>query len=513
MVRCKSDLVLCNANAITLDRRYPHARTIYIKGGLVLGTSSSDIDPHLINRNTQVIDCRGRTVIPAFHDAHCHIAAYAESLFNIDVSPASVRSIEDIIDRIRQVADTIPAGQWIRCAGYNEFYLKEKRHPLRDDLDRATLSHPVKLTHRSGHAHVLNTPALKLACINIESEEPDGGMIERDLDTGQPNGLLYGMRTYLSQKVPPVSGKELESAIEKAGQTLLSLGITTVQDASPGNDLKRWQQFIDWKKKGLFRPRTILMFSYGNIRQMKRPDGIRGELSAGAIKLVLDEVRGELNPPQNEINSMIEDIAGRRLQVAIHAVEETTVNAAIEALSHIYVRQKGQDRHRIEHCSICSPHVASRLFNMRVAVVTNPAFIYYSGERYLADVPQQQFEHLYAINTMLKAGLKVAAGSDAPVAGPDPVKGIYAAVTRRAESGQAVLLQEAITTMDALKLYTSGAAYSCFLEKQLGAISKGKYADLAILNTDPLKVKPEELKRLKVEMTLLNGEVVFTADN
>jgi predicted amidohydrolase YtcJ len=193
MVNTKAGLVLRNASVITLEPRHPSARTVYIHGGRILKVSGSDIDPAAAGPGTRVIDCAGKTVIPAFHDAHCHIQAYAESLLNIDVSPTSVRSIEDIVRRIKEAAAALPAGSWIRCAGYNEFYLAEKRHPTRHDLDRATTVHPVKLTHRSGHAHVLNSPALALACIGNESEEPTGGMIERDPLSGEPNGLLYGM--------------------------------------------------------------------------------------------------------------------------------------------------------------------------------------------------------------------------------------------------------------------------------------------------------------------------------
>jgi predicted amidohydrolase YtcJ len=510
MASAKADLVLRKAGAITLDRRFPRARTIYIQNGLILKVSSADIDRSLTGPDTGIIDCEGKTVIPAFHDAHCHVVAYAEGLVNVDVSPASVQSFEDIINKISKVAAATPAGQWIRCAGYNEFYLKERRHPLRYDLDRATLAHPVKLTHRSGHAHVLNTLALKLAGISNESEEPDGAMIERDLENGEPNGLLLGMGSYLSQRIPPFSGKDLDRAIGQAGNKLLSLGITSVQDASPGNDPRRWQQFADWKKRELFKLRTTLMFGAAETRQIKDLRGINGELSAGAVKLVLDEVRGKLNPSQSEINRMLLDIHKRGLQAAIHAVEENTVKAAIKALDYALNRFPRRDhRHRLEHCSVCSPAAASRLATLGAMVVTNPAFIYYSGERYLSDVPQGQFRRLYAINTMLGAGLRVAAGSDVPVAGPDPLKAIYAAVTRRAETGQPVLPGQSISVMDALRLFTSGAAYSCFREKQLGAISRGKYADLAVLNADPLRVKAEDLKDIKVEMTLLNGKVVY----
>lgn len=512
MDSAKAGLVLCNANAITLERRLPHARTIYIKDGRILKVSGQDIQTQFTSPDTQIIDCAGKTVLPGFHDAHCHIPAYAEGLINLDISPASVQSIGDIIHKVRQAAANAPAGQWIRCAGYNEYYLSEKRHPLKQDLDLATTDHPVKLTHRSGHAHVLNTPALRLAGISNVSEEPDGGMIERDLETGEPNGLLYGMGHYLAQKVPPVSAGELDAAVKLAGNRLLRLGVTSVQDASPGNNLARWQQFSRWKQRGLFRPRVTVMFGITETIQIDELEGRGDDLQPGAFKLVLDEVRGSLNPKQPEVCRMLLDVHRRGLQAAIHAVEENTVEAAIKALTFVLQSYPDLDhRHRIEHCSICTPSAAARLARLGAVIVTNPAFIYYSGERYLTDVPDCQFKHLYALKTMLEAGLATGAGSDAPVAVPDPLKAVYAAVTRRAETGQDVLKQQAIPVMDALRLYTTGAAYSCFREKELGKISRGKFADLVVLDTDPLQAEQDKLKDIRIAMTLLNGEVVYSA--
>ena len=514
MGSAKASLVLANASVITLEPRRPSARTLYIQGGRILKVSGRGIDRSLAGTATRIIDCTGKTVMPAFHDAHCHITAYAESLLNIDVSPASVRSIKDIIGRVKEAARGLPAGSWIRCSGYNEFYLAEKRHPTRHDLDAATSAHPVKLTHRSGHAHVLNSAALALAGIGNESEEPPGGMIERDLGTGEPSGLLLGMGSYLAQRIAPPDDSELDAAMTRAGRTLLSLGITMVQDASPGNSMARWSRFMAWKNRGIFAPRAVMMFGAAELDSLqgRQPfyDKATG-LGSGAIKIMIDEVRGVLNPPQQELNRLAADINRRRLQAALHTVEETTVEAAAQALEHALKEAplRGH-RHRLEHCSVCTPAMAVRLARIGAGVASNPAFIYYSGERYLAEVPAQQLKNLYAVNTLLKAGVRVAAGSDAPVANPDPLKGIYAAVTRRAETGQAVTPGEAVPALDALKLYTINAAYSCFRERQTGSIAKGKWADLVVLNGDPLRVSPPELQNLKVEMTLMDGEVVYS---
>jgi len=513
MGKFNADLVLRNANVIARDPRCPPARTIYLQDTRIREISAIDVDPSMAG-SAPVIDCKGRTVVPAFHDAHCHVEAYAESLINIDLSPASARSVEDIVSRIKSAAATVPHGKWIRGMGYNEFYLAEGRPPTLHDLDRATVDHPVILTHRSGHAHVLNSKGLRMAGITGQSEEPPGGMIERDLQTGEPNGLLFGMGHYLANVIPPLGAAELEAAVVRAGQALLSLGITTVQDATPGKSADRWKRLLDWKRRGLFPLRTILMFGLEDTghppTELPHNDHDVG-LFTGAIKIMLDEVRGSLNPSQEELNRIITEIHRSGRQAALHAVEETTVDAAITALECAEQRNPGKDsRHRLEHCSVCTSASVRRLSKLGAVVATNPSFIYYSGERYLTTVPSGQMSHLYAIKDMLKAGLNVAAGSDIPVSAPDPLKGIYAAVTRRAENGQPVAAHQAVSTLEAIGLYTAGAAYSCFLEKELGAIAKGKRADLVILNLNPMSCDPEELKNTVVDMTVMNGIIVYS---
>jgi predicted amidohydrolase YtcJ len=142
-------------------------------------------------------------------------------------------------------------------------------------------------------------------------------------------------------------------------------------------------------------------------------------------------------------------------------------------------------------------------------VVTQPAFIYYSGDRYLQTVPESQLKHLYPFATLLQAGVKVAAGSDCPVVPPNPLIGIYAAISRRAETGEAVLPKESVSPLEALRIHTLNAAYSSFEEALKGSITPGKFADLVVLSDDPIKVPTEEVKDLQVEMTIIDGGVVW----
>jgi predicted amidohydrolase YtcJ len=509
-----ADLILYKANVVTLDSNCPVAQLVAVRDGRVLAVTNNEALAEFRGPETTVIDCQGQTVLPGFNDAHCHIVALAKSLINLNVGPARVRSIPDIQKEVRKLAQNLPQGSWIRADGYNEFYLAEKRHPTRWDLDKASPVHPVKLTHRSGHAHVLNSLALALVGISKETPDPPGGIIERELETGEPNGLLYDMGDFLRKRVPPLSDSELERGIRLANQELLSLGITSIQDASPENNFQRWQMFKQWKGEGSLKCRLSLMLGAEGFNRYQKedllPDLSGSGIHLGGVKIFLQETTGQLIPSWEELEQIVPRIHQSDLQVAFHAVEETTVETACSILERVLRKYPRPDhRHRIEHCSVCRPEIAKRLASLGVVVVTQPAFIYYNGDRYLKTVPESQLKHLYPLATLLQAGVKVAAGSDCPVVPPNPLIGIYAAISRRAETGEAVLPQESVSPMEALRMYTLDAAYASFEEAVKGSITPGKFADLVVLSDDLGKVPTEEVKDLQVEMTIIDGCVLW----
>ncbi|MBM4309177.1 MAG: amidohydrolase family protein, partial [Deltaproteobacteria bacterium] len=156
-----TDLILFNANVITMDPTSPVAQLVAIRNGKIEKVAGNDHLKDLRNSKTKVIDCHGKTVLPGFIDAHIHFHGFSERLMTLNLKPRNnIRSISDIQTKIRETSQQQPPGTWIRGRGYNEFYLAEKRHPTRWDLDVATSTHPIKLTHRSGRAHVLNSLAL-----------------------------------------------------------------------------------------------------------------------------------------------------------------------------------------------------------------------------------------------------------------------------------------------------------------------------------------------------------------
>ena len=354
-----------------------------------------------------------------------------------------------------------------------------------------------------------------MAGISAETPDPEKGLIERELPGAEPTGLLFGMNAYLSEHViPPLGGEELDRGIALANQSLLKHGITPIQDATASNDLARWQVFAKLKEEGKLIPRVCMMLGLDALAEFKEqgmcPRYGDDELRLGMVKISIDETRGRLNPPQEELNEDV--MLGHRagFQVAVHAIEESTVEAAATALEYALreVPVEGH-RHRVEHCSVCPPHLLQRLTGVNAMIVTQPAFIYYSGERYCAEVAATQLPWLYRTRSFLASGLRTAAGSDAPVVPPNPLVGIYAAATRRAENGEVVSAQEAVSPGEALWMYTAGAAHASFDEASKGTIEVGKLADLAVLSADPTTTPLEELREITVEMTILSGEVVW----
>jgi len=512
-----ADIILHSARVIAMDAGSPFDGLLAVTGNIISFIGAESELDSIAGDGTEIIDCRGKVVVPGFNDAHLHLFSLIRKLLSIDLSPSAVRSIADIKEAIRRKAEKTPPGTWLSGTDYNEFYLAEKRCPTRWDIDEAAPDHPVVLTHRSLHACVLNSTALALAGINRETPEPEGARIERDMATGEPNGIIVEMLSYIrSEVMPPLSGAELDEGFDLVNRLLLSSGITSFQEATYRNDYGRWQLVRNYMNAGRLRSRVYMMAGPETRREFQRKGMKTGsgdnQLRLGAVKIMLGESAGQGKMTQQELNRMTLDCHNSGFQLAFHAITAEAIESAIIALEYVNSRStiKGR-RHRIEHCSECPPHLLERLHRLGAVIVTHPATVYYSGERYLATVDAGTLPWLYRIRAPLEKGMVVAAASDAPVSPVNPLAGVYGAVTRKAASGQVLLPGEAISPIEALKMYTVNAAYASFEEDIKGSISPGKLADLVVLGDDPTTVSPEKIKDIKVEMTIIDGKVVWEA--
>ena len=507
----RRDIALVNGNVLTLDSAQPLADAVLVRHGRIAWVGERRNLSTAFLADADVIDCGGRTVVPGFIDAHCHILAYAASLDAVDCSPSAVSGIEGILREIRRVAELTPRGDWIRATGYSDFDLREKRHPTRRDLDLASPHHPVRLNHRSGHASVLNSLALERVGIGVDTEEPPGGTIARDLDDGAPSGLLLEMGDWLDGRIPPLNECRLREAVSQANRIFLSQGVTRVVDATPSNSVDRWKFLGRMRNEGSLAPSLHLMPAAGRIDDFLRA-GLRfgrgdGQAAIGHAKIVITQSGGRLYPSADELRSIIEYAHSSGFPVAIHAVEADAVTAAAEVLAAAHAPAL---RDRIEHASECPPDALGALLRAKPVIVSQPGFIRDSGHRYLKEFGADA-RWLYRFKTFVNCGLTLAASSDAPVSAPSPLAGMRAAITRQAESGEVVGEEERLTAIEALEMHTKSAAHAVCAEDAAGTIAAGKRADITVLSADPTGIAPERLPDVAVTMTIVNGEVVWQA--
>jgi len=494
-----------------MDAARPRAEAVAVAGErILLVGAEKDVRPHAGPR-TEVIDCGGRAVLPGFIDGHCHLLAYAAGLLSVDCSPAVVSSIADIQAAIRGRAQETPASRWVRAVGYSEVDLAEGRHPTRWDLDAAAPGHPVRLIHRSGHACVLNSLALRLCGIDITTEEPPGGYLGRDISSGEPSGLLLEMNEVVERAVPPLSYEELAQGVRLASQRFLEAGVTSLVDATHSNGPPEWELLGRLRREGYLAPRVTAMVGIDHLEDARRgrKEGENaGGVSLGPAKIVVKELGDEIYPAEAELAALVADAHGQGWQVAVHAVEERAVAAVVAAYeAALAERPRGDHRHRIEHCGICPPELVRRIAAAGVLVVTQPSFLYYNGERYLRRVASEKQTNLYPLRSLGRAGVRLAAGSDCPVAPPDVIAGLYGAVARRSADGRPLPGAEAVSIEEALAMYITGAAFSTFAEGERGSIAPGWLADLVVLSDDPAACPPAELLGLRPELTIVGGRV------
>jgi hypothetical protein len=507
-------LVFHNARVITMDASRPRAEAVAVEGERILAVGSEGDVRAQAGPRTEVIDCGGRAVLPGFIDGHCHLLAYAASLLSVDCSPAAVSSIADIQTAIRCRAKETSAGRWIRAVGYSEVDLAEERHPTRWDLDAASPDHPVRLIHRSGHACVLNSLALRLCGIDITTEEPPGGYLERDTSSGEPTGLLIEMNDLVERAVPPLAYEELAQGVDLASERFLGAGVTSLVDATHTNGPPEWELINRLRREGHLASRVTAMVGFDHLEDGERwrENGEDTSVGLGAAKIVIKELGDDIHPAEDELAALVAGAHGRGWQVAIHAVEERAVAAAVAAYEAALARRpRAGHRHRIEHCGLCPPELAKRIAAAGVVVVTQPSFLYYNGDRYLRQVPPEKQAYLYPLRSLMRAGVRLAAGSDCPVVAPDVIAGLYGAVARSSAGGRLLPGSEAIGIQEALAMYTTGAAFSSFAEGERGSVSPGRLADLVVLSGDPTACPPEDLLALRPEMTIVGGRVAWSS--
>lgn len=526
-----ADGLIENVNGITLDKDGKVVRFT----GLLIGRDgkvSQLLTPR--DKAPKQLDFRhdgkGLTMLPGLIDAHGHVIGLGFAALTLDLS--GTNSLEEAQAAIRGYAAKYPDRRWIIGRGWNQEKWGLGRFPTAADLDTAVADRPVWLERVDGHAGWANSRALEIAGITAATKSPAGGRIE--MVDGKPSGIFVDMASELVAKhVPAPRPVERDLALAEAQQALLKVGVTAIADM--GTTVADWQSYRRAGDEGWL---SVRIFGYAaGIDNMVAIAGPRptpwlydDKLRLGGVKLYLDGALGSRGawlkkpyadaPGQTglpllvpaELRNMMVRASMDGFQTAVHAIGDAANAEAIGAVEDLAPTYTGDRRWRIEHAQIVDPADLPRLAKNGIIASMQP--VHQISDRLMAEarLGPDRLAGAYAWNSILKAGGKLAFGSDVPVESPNPFHGIAAAITREDANGQPFggwMAAERVSREQALAGFTIDAAYAAFAEGRLGSLSPGYRADFILVDTDPLLASPAQIRETKVTEAWVGGRPVY----
>jgi predicted amidohydrolase YtcJ len=539
------DLILSNGRVLTADASNRAFEAVAVKMGRILAVGGSKEIMELRGPRTEVIDLKGRTVIPGLTDPHVHLADDgAASLNKIDVRDfnTNVRSIAHILEVVRAQTREVPRGTWIVGTGspMQDFRMPEKRFPRREELDQVAPDHPVSIGF-GAHVTIANSAALALAQVTKDTTPPGGGAIELDPTTGELTGKLLERAQYLVRNViPAYTYEQMKEGIVFATKRVLRRGVTTIHDIVTNSETVRAYQELVLEGRLPIRVSLLLRIleakivpesllnvgiktGFGNDWlkiggvKMSIDGGITGRVAAFSEPYEDDPCHcGLIRIPSEELDETVDAYHRAGHRVCIHAIGDRAMDMALDAIEKAVTAQpRANHRHRVEHLGnwMITDERLDRIRRLEVLPVPNVPFLHYIWESLLDCMGEKRLKGSFGIKRLLESGIPITSGSDGPGYWPaDPLRDISTSVSRRIWSGQTIGPEQAVSAVDALRMFTINAAYNGFDERIKGSIEPGKLADLAVLAEDPLAIAPERIKDIPVEMTIVDGQIAFVHD-
>lgn len=514
------------------------AEALLIEAGrIVKSGQASDI---LLHEDAEIVDLKGCSVLPGFIDSHMHFMSWAQSREILDLT--ACRSITELRDLFRTYirSQSLPAGEWYQGRGWNHTRMAEGRMPNRHDLDDLSPEHPVILTRICGHVAVLNTAALRVLSITGDTRIA-GGVIELGED-GEPNGIISEEAiTYVRRRIPNLQDQDMARLLLKYGPQAAAFGLTQINtdDMSMFDyDFRRAIDFyIAAEQEGNlpFRVRQQFLLPQRELLLDFLSEGWRTgdgtpRYQIGPLKLLCDgslggrtallcedyaDMPGERGVAifeQDELNELIAIAHSSGMQAAVHAIGDGAFEMCLDAFEAAQAICPGIARHLIVHAQIADDRQLDRMKKLHLGAAIQPCFVPSDREMAIERLGYEKATHSYRWKTMLRKGIVLSAGSDAPIEDLRPMRGIHAAVTRQNlndEPAGGWAPEERLSVAEAIALYTWGNAWHTGSEKRRGEIVPGKDADLVILEEDPFLTPVEDLGNIDVAMTLCGGHVTF----
>jgi predicted amidohydrolase YtcJ len=492
---------------------------------------------------TRVIDLHGQFAMPGFNDAHVHLASAA--YVPLEINLEGVKSLAEFQQHIRARLKDFEPGEWIIADGWDHTLWPEKKFPTRQDLDAVSTSNPILAARIDGHVAVANSLALKLAGITKSSADPPGGRIERDPKTGEPTGMLDedAAMNLVSNLIPSYTQARRAQVFESLFNSIARFGVTSVQDNSvivaKDSDNYGWENFLVYRelqRSGKLNIRITEWLPFEvplpRLEQMRRDGGTTDPwLKTGSLKEVLDgslgartaamlapysddpSATGILRIPPEKLTALAIERDRDGFQLAFHAIGDRTNRVALDTYAAVLAANGPRDRRdRIEHAQVVALDDFARFAKMNIIASMQPSHLL-TDQRWAVDrIGVQRALGAYAWRTMEKDGVHLAFGTDLPVEPINPLRGIYACVTRELPQGGPVggwQPQEKLKMRDCLSDYTVGSAYAEYSEKIKGKIVPGMLADIVVFPKNLNTIPPTELLTLPVTMTITGGRIVY----
>jgi predicted amidohydrolase YtcJ len=536
-----ADLILTNANVITLDTAAPRARAVAVKDDRILAVGSDDEMRALSGRATEVRDLRGLTLLPGFYDSHYHLLRAGISLADVDLS--QTKTVADVLRAVGERAAITPPGAWVRTRSlWHEGQLQEQRFPTRWELDAVAPNNPV-LMPRGGHNVVVNSRALELAGIGDDSPNPPYGIYVRDAD-GRLTGHIIESAAFapIVRLVPRPTHEQAKQGLREIVPIFNSVGVTSVIDPGlPPDDMLTYQQV--WEEGSLTLRANLMLrvepglsereldqatatirglaFHTGFGNDWVKLSGIKMSIDGGVEANFIREPFAFTDDPEHphgrlrissENFEAVCDLANELgWQVGVHCVGDAAIDAVLAGFEAANAKRSIVGRRwTLHHMILPHPEHAEAVHRLGLVVAAQQPLMYSLALGWVKYWGQERAARGSPLRWYLDQGFHVGGGAD--VGAYPPLLGIWSCVTRETQLAGTLGGEWAITPAEALHMYTLGSAYVAFEEDRKGSITPGKLADLVVLGEDPLAVRPERLRDVEIVSTLVGGRLVYDRD-
>lgn len=486
--------------------------------------------------SAETIQLKGKFVMPGFNDAHVHLGGAAADMLSVRLNGAM--SIEELQKRLADAVAHHKEGEWITGSGWDHTLWPDKKFPNRQELDAVAPRNPVFLTHISGHVAVANSLALRHGEIQQDTPNPPGGMIERDAD-GAATGMLEedSAMSLVSVRIPDLKTDQRRRGIQMVLAEAAKYGVTSAQDFSEWADFLVYTQLKEEGKLSLRITEWLpFLLPMDQLQNMRAQGGTTDPwLRTGALKAFTDGALGSrtaamlapysddastsgilTNDPAKLRTMAIErDKAG--FQLNFHAIGDRANRVALDVFEAVAKANGPRDRRdRVEHAQVLAPEALPRFAQLNVIASMQPSHETTDMRWAEQRIGPDRAKGAYAWASLLKSGAHLAFGTDYDVEPINPMRGLYACVTRELPEGGPAggwEPQEKISLEDCIRAYTSGSAYAQFEEGKKGVLKAGEFADFIILSADLTKIPPKQYIKTTVLRTVVGGRTVYSDDS